>query len=633
MPSIPRLRIDETRPRLLITASWHVLVVFVLLLVPTQLALHRAFWLLEPREVPQVLVVAGAYVFFVLLLRLAASRPSGLGIPAAVLLGVACFGAATLLVWLRRDLTHSRALLLVGNALGMTLALLPFVLGQARLGALSALAAGSLALIALVSIRDQPRENTSIRRIFGALYNFDVHYFHDLVSRPLGTLGGAIVPYEAGYLLVTGEGDFYHLTWNAKGDSLQSRPLKLDVPIGRAQSVADHKNPAFAPRLRVTDLILDSLSNPVRVIVGYQHWNHDGQCISLNVSATNLDSAALNGSTTGQWHTLFESKPCMEHSFRFDDVETGGRLAWARDRRLFFTTGDLGFDSLAGPPVSQRMDNDYGKVLLLDGKGGREIYSIGHRNPQGLTMSRAGRLWETEHGPQGGDEINLIVKGANYGWPLVTYGTQYGLNYWPVSPDARDHGGFAEPAYVFVPSVAVSNLIEVGPKEFPKWEGDLLVASLRAQQLLRVRTRGDNVVYARATQLDRRFRDIAQGADGRIALWTDEGDVLVLSSAPWERSGGDVYAGSCGHCHDPLGGRDVSTAPTIHGVIGRTVASMPKFEYSSGLRAAGGQWTKERLNTFLREPAAFAPGTPMLAWAVPDSVERRKLIEYIAQLK
>ena len=633
MSFIPRLRIDESHPRVLVTASWHVLVVFVLLLAPTQLTFHRAFWLLEPREVPQVLVVVGAYLSFVLLLRLAASRPSGLGLPAAVLLGVACFGAATLLVWLRRDVTHSRALLLVGSALGLTLALLPFLLGQAWLGALTALAAGCLALVAFVSVRARPSGDESVRQIHGNLYNFDVHYFHDLVSRPLGTIGGAIAPYGAGYLLVTGQGDFYHLTWNAKGDSLQSRPLKLEVPIGRAQSVADQKDPAFAPRLRVTDLILDSLSTPVRVIVGYQHWNHDGKCITLNVSATDLDSAALSGRTSGQWHTLFESKPCTELSFRFDDIETGGRLAWARDRRLFFTTGDLGFDSLAGPAVSQHMDNDYGKVLLLDGKGGREIYSIGHRNPQGLTMTRSGRLWETEHGPQGGDEINLIVKGANYGWPLVTYGTQYGLNYWPVSPDARDHGSFAEPAYVFVPSVAVSNLIELGPKQFPRWDGDLLVASLRAQQLLRVRTRGDRVVYTRATQLDRRMRDIAQGADGRIALWTDEGDILVLSMAPWERSGGDVYAGSCGHCHEPLGGRDASTAPTIHGVIGRAIASMPKFEYSSALRAAGGRWTTERLDAFLREPAAFAPGTPMQSWAVADSVERRKLIEYIAQLK
>ena len=91
MSFIPRLRIDEFRPRVLVTASWHVLVVFVLLLSPTQLTFRRAFWLLEPREVPQVLVVVGAYLSFVLLLRLAASRPSGLGLPAAVLLGVACF--------------------------------------------------------------------------------------------------------------------------------------------------------------------------------------------------------------------------------------------------------------------------------------------------------------------------------------------------------------------------------------------------------------------------------------------------------------------------------------------------------------------------------------------------------------
>ena len=631
MRSIPRLELVESRPNPLFTASWHVASVLLLLLASSELWLRRAFWALQRVEMPQFLAIVGAYLAFALFLRLAVARPRGVGIPLALLMGFACFETAALIVMLQTDVTHSRGLLLLGSVLGAVLAFLPFVLGRLRFAVLTALAAGIIGLV-VVGTRHERVEQHNYRRIRGSLYMFDVRYFHDLISRPAGVNGGAIAPYGAGYLLVTGQGDFYRLMWNAKGDSLQSQHLKLDVPVERAQSVADHSGPMPVPRLRVTDLIIDSLANPVRVIVGYEHWNHEGKCVTLRVSATDLDAAALSGRSPGKWQTIFESQPCLAVTDHFDDLETGGRLAWAPDRKLFFSIGDFGSDGLEEPGFSQQTNNDYGKVLLLDGKGGREIYSMGHRNPQGLTMSRSGRLWETEHGPQGGDEINLIVKGANYGWPLATYGTQYGLNYWPLAPDAHDHGSFTEPAHVFVPSVGVSNLIELGNRQFPRWDGDLLIASLAGQTLLRARTRGDRVIYVRATQLDRRIRDIAQGSDGRIVLWTDEGDVLVLSSAPWERSGQDVFQ-TCAHCHEPMAGTTRSIAPSLHGILGRDVASVSGYEYSEGLRAVQGTWSKQRLDAFLGNPALFAPGTRMNSWAVTNPEDRRNLVEYLAGLK
>ena len=630
MHFIPRLEIDESRPRLLFTASWHAFAVLVLLLAPSQLWLHRSFWTLRPAEVPQILVISGAYLAFALLLRTAAARPGGIGFPEALLAGVASFGVAALLVASRSDLAHSRVLLLLGSAVGLVLAVLPFVLHRPRALALAALAVGVAGLA--VAGKRQAHDAPANQRIRGALYMINVSYFHDLIARPVQTSGGAIAAYGTGYLLVTGQGAFYRLTWNAKGDSLQSQPLALDLPMERKQFVADQADPKSAPRLRVTDLTLDTLANPIRLIVAHERWNHEGRCISIRVSATDLDSAALHASAPGKWQTIFESQPCLKLTGTFDDLESGGRMAWALDRRLFLSTGDFGSDGLTSPPLSQQRDNDYGKILLLDMKGGREIFSMGHRNPQGLTVTQSGRVWETEHGPQGGDEINLIVKGANYGWPLATYGTQYGLDYWPLAPDARDHGNFTEPAHVFVPSVGVSSLIELSDRQFPKWGGDLLIASLGAQRLLRARTRDDRVIYVKPTQLDRRIRDIAQGSDGRIALWTDEGDVLVLSRAPWELSGSDAFI-SCAQCHEPAKGATRSSAPSLHGVIDRDVASVSGYEYSEGLRAVGGTWSKERLDEFLREPALFAPGTRMKPWAVRNPIEREKLLEYLGGLK
>src|SRR5262249_4081638 len=157
----------------------------------------------------------------------------------------------------------------------------------------------------------------------------------------------------------------------------------------------------------------------------------------------------------------------------------------------------------------------YGKVLLLDRSGRHEIFTIGHRNPQGLLVDREHRIWETEHGPQGGDEINLLEKGRNYGYPLVTYGTEYGRYFWPLAPWAHDHGEYTEPVQAFVPSIAISNLIQVDSDLFSEWKGDLLVGSLNTQSVYRVRVRGDRIIYIEQIPVGVRVRDLAEGSDGR----------------------------------------------------------------------------------------------------------------------
>ena len=128
-----------------------------------------------------------------------------------------------------------------------------------------------------------------------------------------------------------------------------------------------------------------------------------------------------------------------------------------------------------------------------------------------------------------GTEINVIERGSNYGWPLSTYGTQYGLDYWPQGLDGRDHGRFVEPVYAFVPSVGITNLIQIGGDQFPRWEGDFLVASLARETLYRMRTREGRVIYLEPILIGRRIRDLAEGSDGRILLWVEGPGVLVLA--------------------------------------------------------------------------------------------------------
>lgn len=630
MSSLPRLARNGSRASAFSIGLWHIITFALLVLAPVQLWLQRPVWLLETQQLPQLFALAIGYLAFVFALHLATDRPRGIVITAALAWGIACFGAAALFVLVRKDLALSRGAYALGTTLGITLAILPYFVVRWRGALMSVLA---FCVVGAIVFGTQDRqEPVTKKRIRGAQYGLDFTYFRNLAGKPSYVHGGGIVALGKEFLLVNGDGEVFRLWWDQKGDSLRSRKLGLKAPIGHEQIVADMPDSNSVPRLRATDLIIDSLSNPMRLLVSHMYWNHEGRCITLRVSETALDSAALQQSAIGNWRTLYETKPCLKTVGSFDDLEAGGRMAWLPDRTLLLTTGDFGFDGVTAQPLSQQLDNDYGKILRLDDKGGREFYSIGHRNPQGLVVARDGRIWETEHGPQGGDEINLIVKGGNYGWPFATYGTQYGLDHWPLSRNARDHGKFVEPAHVFVPSVGVSAIIELGDRQFPRYAGDLFVLSLQGATMLRARTRGDRIMYVKPTQLDHRMRDVAEGSDGRLVIWTDEGDLLALSRGDWAFTGEEMYK-SCRPCHEPARGAKRSFAPSLHGVVGRRVASYPGYEYSGGLRSVGGKWTAKRLDAFLAQPDAFAPGTLMKPWAIANENQRRVLINYLAELK
>jgi cytochrome c2 len=283
------------------------------------------------------------------------------------------------------------------------------------------------------------------------------------------------------------------------------------------------------------------------------------------------------------------------------------------------------------PPPSQSADSAYGKVMLLGRSGGHEVFTTGHRNPQGLLVTPEGRIWVTEHGPQGGDEINLLERGRNYGWPLATYGTEYGRYYWPSAPGQHDHGAFAEPVHAFVPSIAISNLIRVESNAFPEWKHDLLIGSLNTATLYRARVRDDRVVYVEPIPVRLRIRDLAEGADGRIMLWTDAGNVAVLSPGPTEPIGSVVFA-RCRLCHESPPGPE-SLGPSLRGIVGADVARGSGYRYSPALSKLGGRWTEERLDAFLKNPDAFAPGSLMAAGQVSDDKERRAVIQFLKTYK
>ncbi|HYP85587.1 PQQ-dependent sugar dehydrogenase [Variovorax sp.] len=230
----------------------------------------------------------------------------------------------------------------------------------------------------------------------------------------------------------------------------------------------------------------------------------------------------------------------------------GGRLAISADGHLFLTVGDryapqdrMRAQSLAfyqGKTVRIRTDG----VVPADNPfahrpGARpEIWSLGHRNPQGaLVDPRTGLLWTAEHGPQGGDEINIIHKGHNYGWPVVTYGCEY-VTCAPIGEGTAHAGMDAPLVHWGPPSIAPSNLIFYSGRQFPQWNGNLFVGAMTGKAVWRIELGGD----ARAPQvlgreplfgeLGERIRDIRQGPDGGLYLLTDGENARVVRVARQE---------------------------------------------------------------------------------------------------
>jgi len=220
----------------------------------------------------------------------------------------------------------------------------------------------------------------------------------------------------------------------------------------------------------------------------------------------------------------------------------GSRLVFDRQGFLYLTLGDRGEMERA-----QRPDDHAGSVIRLHddgrvptdnpfaGKAGwkPEKYTLGNRNMQGAALHpQTGALWTHEHGPQGGDEVNLIRAGANYGWPVITYGVQYVIG--TKIGEGTHKAGMEQPLHKWVPSIAPSGMAFYAGDKFPKWRGDLFVGALKDEMLVRLKLEGEKVV--REERLLKgtlgRIRDVRAGPDGLLYLLTDESRAVLARLEP-----------------------------------------------------------------------------------------------------
>ena len=246
----------------------------------------------------------------------------------------------------------------------------------------------------------------------------------------------------------------------------------------------------------------------------------------LSEDGTSLDSVQV----------ILQTQPTYDNNLHF-----GSRFVFAEDGTMFVTVGER--SDTTTRHQAQELDSHYGKVLRIQQDGSPapgnpfidqeearpEIWSYGHRNPQAAALDAQGRIWVVEHGPRGGDEVNLAEEGKNYGWPVISYGINYSGT--PITGAETQRAGLEQPVYYWDPVIAPSGAQFYSGEAFPEWQGSLFVGALRGARLVRLVIEDDRVVGEEHLLADRqqRVRDVRQGLDGELYVVTDGGELWRIT--------------------------------------------------------------------------------------------------------
>lgn len=285
--------------------------------------------------------------------------------------------------------------------------------------------------------------------------------------------------------------------------------------------------------------LLDAALSPSFETDRMIYWSYaeprsGGNGTSVARGVLSADRARLD-----QVQVIFRVQPTYAGAMHY-----GSRLAFGPDGMLYVTFGDRSDAPMR--PYAQRMDSHLGKTIRIRpdgsvppdnpfvGQSGAlpEIWTVGHRNVQAAAFDADGRLWGIEHGTNGGDELNLLEKGKNYGWPLVAYGVEYSGA--PIAGAVTHRDGFEDPDYYWDPVIAPSGAQFYSGSAFPSWRGNLFIGALKEMRLVRVRIENGRVTGEQHLLVDRRqrIRDVRQGPDGALYLVTDEDNGELLRVAP-----------------------------------------------------------------------------------------------------
>ena len=389
-----------------------------------------------------------------------------------------------------------------------------------------------------------------------AYNHIELKYF----TIPVYSSYGGIAQLEENILYLSGDSEIFLLKnfndENFKFKKIKSPKIdnkKLIFVKNNEKKVGDYAERFFG----IKDILIDSFSNFENnlLFASSLEYNEFRDCYTVGVyyaEIKNIDDFEIS-----EWKNIFSTKKCLTVDLttnpRFAAASAGGRIIKFDQDHILLSIGDFYADGVNGPALSQDLSNMYGKMIKINiNKLNYEIFSFGHRNPQGLYIDKDNNIFSTEHGPTYGDELNYISQNKNYGWPLATYGTNYvssdayakkkaneNKKSWPLDITENTHDSFAKPLFSWGNTVGISNLIVYENDYFSKWNKNLIISTLVSNQLIRMILDYEkkSVIYKENINIGKRIRDIIEMDDGRIVLLTDRGkklnenpEIIILSN-------------------------------------------------------------------------------------------------------
>ena len=307
----------------------------------------------------------------------------------------------------------------------------------------------------------------------------------------------------------------------------------LDIASGHVGSISGVPAVAYGGQGGLGDVVLHpGFASNGLVYLSYAEAGDEGTS-GAAVARGKLALDDAGGGALSDLRVIWRQIPKIDN-----DGHYGHRITFAPDGHLFISSGERQqFDP------AQDMQSNLGKIVRLDDDGSvpvdnpfadqggvaAQVWSLGHRNPLGISFDTQGRLWNIEMGPRGGDELNLVERGANYGYPIVSNGDHYDGR--PI-PDHATQPQYNAPAVSWTPVISPSDLIFYSGDAFPGWQGDVLVAGLSSEALIRVEVDGDTAKETQRFNMGERIREIEQGPDGAVWLLEDGDNARLLKLIP-----------------------------------------------------------------------------------------------------
>jgi len=273
-------------------------------------------------------------------------------------------------------------------------------------------------------------------------------------------------------------------------------------------------------RFAINDIaVLSESASSARLLISYPRLNAARSCVEIAVDELALDRNRERARFVAQW---FVSKPCVPVSAV---QHTAGRFEVIDKNSVYLTVGDLGFTRIG----DRKKRGDLGSVFKLTARTAEKI-SQGHRNPQGIVLYNNDTLMVSEHGPRGGDELNIVKKGNDYGWPFVTYGQPYGAGDYVKPTKTGTHEGFVKPITYWVPSIAPTELVQLPNQGWGDWNSALVLGTLREEVLVFIALNQKlEVTSTQQIDVGQRVRDLDVLSNGSLIMSTDAGNLITAS--------------------------------------------------------------------------------------------------------